>query len=158
MRRLLQGDVGSGKTVVAVFAIYAAITAGFQAALMVPTEILAQQHFTKVDELLRPLGVRVALLTGDIKELEKREIYRELADGTINVVIGTHALIQKDVHFKNLGLVIIDEQHRFGVNQRNTLIKRSCSRRISNDSNADSTYFSFNSIWRYGCFRDSSFT
>lgn len=124
MRRLLQGDVGSGKTVVAVFAIYAAITAGYQAALMVPTEILAQQHFDKVDELLRPLGVRVALLTGDTKDLEKKEIYRELADGTINVVIGTHALIQKDVNFKKLGLVIIDEQHRFGVNQRNTLIKK----------------------------------
>ncbi|WP_439755906.1 DEAD/DEAH box helicase, partial [Lactobacillus taiwanensis] len=124
MRRLLQGDVGSGKTVVAVFAVYAAITAGYQAALMVPTEILAQQHFAKVDELLRPLGVRVALLTGDTKDLEKKEIYRELADGTINVVIGTHALIQKDVHFKNLGLIIIDEQHRFGVNQRNTLITK----------------------------------
>ncbi len=124
MRRLLQGDVGSGKTVVAVFAIYAAVTAGYQAALMVPTEILAQQHFAKIDELLKPLGVRVALLTGDTKDLEKKEIYRELADGTINVVIGTHALIQKDVHFKNLGLVIIDEQHRFGVNQRNTLIKK----------------------------------
>ena len=124
MRRLLQGDVGSGKTVVAVFAIYAAVTAGYQAALMVPTEILAQQHFAKIDELLKPLGVRVALLTGDTKDLEKKEIYRELADGTINVVIGTHALIQKDVHFKDLGLVIIDEQHRFGVNQRNTLIKK----------------------------------
>lgn len=95
MRRLLQGDVGSGKTVVAVFAIYAAVTAGYQAALMVPTEILAQQHFAKIDELLKPLGVRVALLTGDTKDLEKKEIYRELADGTINVVIGTHALIQK---------------------------------------------------------------
>ena len=124
MRRLLQGDVGSGKTVVAVFAIYAAVTAGYQAALMVPTEILAQQHFAKIDELLKPLGVRVALLTGDTKDLEKKEIYHELADGTINVVIGTHALIQKDVHFKDLGLVIIDEQHRFGVNQRNTLIKK----------------------------------
>ena len=91
---------------------------------MVPTEILAQQHFAKIDELLKPLGVRVALLTGDTKDLEKKEIYHELADGTINVVIGTHALIQKDVHFKDLGLVIIDEQHRFGVNQRNTLIKK----------------------------------
>ena len=124
MRRLLQGDVGSGKTVVAVYAIFAAITAGYQAALMVPTEILAAQHFKKIDELLRPLGVRVALLTGNTKTLERREIYRELTDGTINVVIGTHALIQKNVIFKKLGLVIIDEQHRFGVGQRQALVNK----------------------------------
>lgn len=124
MRRLLQGDVGSGKTVVAVYAIFAAITAGYQAALMVPTEILATQHFKKIDELLRPLGVRVALLTGNTKTLERREIYRELTDGTINVVIGTHALIQDSVTFKKLGLVIIDEQHRFGVGQRQALINK----------------------------------
>ena len=101
MRRLLQGDVGSGKTIVAVYAIFAAISAGYQAALMVPTEILATQHFKKIDELLRPLGVRVALLTGNTKTLERREIYCELTDGTINVVIGTHALIQKNVIFKH---------------------------------------------------------
>lgn len=124
MRRLLQGDVGSGKTIVAVYAIFAAISAGYQAALMVPTEILATQHFKKIDELLRPLGVRVALLTGNTKTLERREIYRELTDGTINVVIGTHALIQKNVIFKKLGLVIIDEQHRFGVGQRQALINK----------------------------------
>lgn len=124
MRRLLQGDVGSGKTVVAVYAIFAAITAGYQAALMVPTEILATQHFKKIDELLRPLGVRVALLTGNTKTLERREIYRELTNGTINVVIGTHALIQDSVIFKKLGLVIIDEQHRFGVGQRQALINK----------------------------------
>ncbi|WEV70329.1 ATP-dependent DNA helicase RecG [Lactobacillus sp. ESL0785] len=124
MQRLLQGDVGSGKTVVAVYAIFAAVTAGFQAALMVPTEILAAQHFKKIDELLRPLGVRVALLTGTTKTLERREIYRELTDGTINVVIGTHALIQAKVIFKKLGLVIIDEQHRFGVGQRQALVNK----------------------------------
>lgn len=124
MRRLLQGDVGAGKTIVAVFAIYAVITAGYQAVLMVPTEILAQQHFDKINDLLGQLGVRVALLTGDTKELEKKEIYRELEDGTINVVIGTHALIQDKVKFKKLGLTIIDEQHRFGVNQRNKLISK----------------------------------
>lgn len=124
MRRLLQGDVGSGKTVVAVYAIYAAITAGYQAALMVPTEILATQHFHKIDELLRSLGVRTALLTGNTKTLERREIYKEITDGTINVVIGTHALIQKNVIFKKLGLVIIDEQHRFGVAQRQALINK----------------------------------
>lgn len=124
MKRLLQGDVGSGKTVVAVYAIFAAITAGYQAALMVPTEILATQHFNKIDNLLRPLGVRVALLTGNTKTLERREIYKELTDGTINVVIGTHALIQKNVIFNKLGLVIIDEQHRFGVGQRQALINK----------------------------------
>ena len=124
MQRLLQGDVGSGKTIVAVYAIFAAVTAGFQAALMVPTEILATQHFKKIDELLRPLGVRCALLTGSSKALERKEIYTELTDGTINVVIGTHALIQSNVIFKKLGLVIIDEQHRFGVNQRQSLINK----------------------------------
>ena len=124
MQRLLQGDVGSGKTIVAVYAIFSAVTAGFQAALMVPTEILATQHFKKIDELLRPLGVRCALLTGSTKALERKEIYTELTDGTINVVIGTHALIQSNVIFKKLGLVIIDEQHRFGVNQRQSLINK----------------------------------
>ncbi|GFZ27242.1 ATP-dependent DNA helicase RecG [Lactobacillus corticis] len=124
MRRLLQGDVGSGKTIVAVYAIFAAITAGYQAALMVPTEILASQHFQKIAALLQPLGVRVALLTGSTKTLEKRELYRELQNGMINVVVGTHALIQQDVVFKKLGLVIIDEQHRFGVAQRQKLINK----------------------------------
>ncbi|KRL63984.1 ATP-dependent DNA helicase RecG [Lactobacillus psittaci] len=124
MRRLLQGDVGSGKTVVAEFAIYAAITAGYQAALMVPTEILANQHFNKIANTLAQFGVRVALLTSSTKTMEKREIYRELTDGTLNVVIGTHALIQANVSFKKLGLVIIDEQHRFGVNQRQKLIAK----------------------------------
>ena len=124
MQRLLQGDVGSGKTIVAVYAIFAAITAGYQVALMVPTEILAVQHFKKIDELLKPLGVRCALLTGTTKTLERREIYHELTEGIINVVIGTHALIQPNVIFKKLGLVIIDEQHRFGVNQRQALINK----------------------------------
>ena len=124
MNRLLQGDVGSGKTIVAIYAMYAAVTAGFQAVLMVPTEILATQHFKKIDDLLRPFGVRTALLTGTTKTLERREIYRELTDGTINVVVGTHALIQPSVIFKNLGLVIIDEQHRFGVGQRQALINK----------------------------------
>ena len=124
MNRLLQGDVGSGKTIVAVYAIFAVITAGFQASLMVPTEILAAQHFKKITELLQPLGIRTALLTGTTKTLERREIYRELTDGTINVVVGTHALIQEKVIFKKLGLVIIDEQHRFGVSQRQALINK----------------------------------
>ncbi len=124
MQRLLQGDVGSGKTVVAVFAIYGAVTAGYQAALMVPTEILANQHYHKISAMLEDFGVRVALLTGSTKTMERREIYKELADGSINVVIGTHALIQEQVAFKKLGLVIIDEQHRFGVVQRLALINK----------------------------------
>lgn len=124
MRRLIQGDVGSGKTIVAVYAIFAAITAGYQTVLMVPTEILAMQHFNKIDNLLRPLGVRIALLTGNTKTLERREISKELSDGMINLVIGTHALIQPNIIFKKLGLVIIDEQHRFGVNQRQALINK----------------------------------
>ena len=93
MNRLLQGDVGSGKTIVAIYAMYAAVTAGFQAVLMVPTEILATQHFKKIDDLLRPFGVRTALLTGTTKTLERREIYRELTDGTINVIRVMHLIL-----------------------------------------------------------------
>ncbi|RHW50951.1 ATP-dependent DNA helicase RecG [Lactobacillus bombicola] len=124
MNRLLQGDVGSGKTIVAVYVMFAAVTAGYQVALMVPTEILATQHFKKIDELLSPFGIKTALLTGTTKTLERREIYKELADGTLNIVVGTHAIIQAKVIFKKLGLVIIDEQHRFGVSQRQTLINK----------------------------------
>ncbi|MBP1043444.1 ATP-dependent DNA helicase RecG [Vagococcus sp. BWB3-3] len=121
MHRLLQGDVGSGKTVVAAIVLYAAVTAGFQGALMVPTEILAEQHLESLVDLLEPFNVIVALLTGSTKTKERREILEQLADGRLDVVIGTHALIQKDVEFKRLGLVITDEQHRFGVNQRKIL-------------------------------------
>ncbi|MCH3904547.1 MAG: ATP-dependent DNA helicase RecG [Lactobacillus sp.] len=124
MRRLLEGDVGSGKTVVAVYAMYSAVTAGYQACLMAPTEILAHQHFEKVQQLLQPFGVRIALLTGSTSAKEKAEIQAELADGTINVVIGTHALIQPAIKFNRLGLAIIDEQHRFGVNQRRDLLAK----------------------------------
>lgn len=121
MQRLLQGDVGSGKTVVAAIALYAVMTAGFQGALMVPTEILAQQHMESLQQLFDPLEVRTALLTGSTKAKERREILAQLAAGEIDVIIGTHALIQPDVVFQHLGLVITDEQHRFGVNQRKIL-------------------------------------
>lgn len=124
MQRLLQGDVGSGKTVVAVIALYATVTAGFQGALMVPTEILAQQHMESIQQLYDPLEVRVALLTGSTKRKERREILEQLATGEIDIIIGTHALIQDDVIFHQLGLVITDEQHRFGVNQRQILRKK----------------------------------
>lgn len=121
MQRLLQGDVGSGKTVVAAIVLYAAMTAGFQGALMVPTEILAHQHLESLNQLFDPLEVRVAVLTGSTKTKERREILARLANGELDIIVGTHALIQKDVFFHNLGLVITDEQHRFGVNQRKIL-------------------------------------
>lgn len=121
MQRLLQGDVGSGKTVVAAIALYATVTAGFQGALMVPTEILAQQHMESLQQLFDVAEVRVALLTGSTKTKERREILADLVKGKIDVIVGTHALIQEGVDFANLGLVITDEQHRFGVNQRRVL-------------------------------------
>ncbi|WP_080146291.1 ATP-dependent DNA helicase RecG [Marinilactibacillus piezotolerans] len=121
MYRLLQGDVGSGKTVVAAAAIYAAWTAGIQSALMAPTEILATQHMESFSEMFNDLGLNVALLTGSTKAAQRREILQQLADGEVHAIIGTHALIQEDVVFSDLGLVITDEQHRFGVNQRKVL-------------------------------------
>lgn len=121
MQRLLQGDVGSGKTVVAAIALYATVTAGFQGALMVPTEILAQQHVESLSQLFDPNEVTVALLTGSTKAKDRRELLERLENGEIDIVVGTHALIQEGVAFQNLGLVITDEQHRFGVNQRKVL-------------------------------------
>ncbi|MFJ8519302.1 ATP-dependent DNA helicase RecG [Lysinibacillus xylanilyticus] len=121
MNRLLQGDVGSGKTVVAAICLYAAVTAGFQGALMAPTEILAEQHAENLMEWFEPFGVRVALLSGSTKAKERRVLLEELANGNIDILIGTHALIQPDVIFYKLGFVITDEQHRFGVEQRRIL-------------------------------------
>ena len=121
MNRLLQGDVGSGKTIVAAICLYAVITAGYQGALMAPTEILAEQHASSLDEWLAPIGVRIALLTGSTKTKARRAVLENLATGTIDLLIGTHALIQPDVVFNKLGLVITDEQHRFGVEQRRVL-------------------------------------
>lgn len=121
MNRLLQGDVGSGKTVVAAIGLYAAVTAGFQGALMAPTEILAEQHAENLYAWFEPIGVRVALLSGSTKAKARREILERLANGEIDILIGTHALIQPDVEFKQLGFVITDEQHRFGVEQRRIL-------------------------------------
>lgn len=123
MNRLLQGDVGSGKTVIAAIAMYAAVTAGFQAALMAPTEILAQQHAKKLSDLFQDFGVSVCLLTGTeaSKTKVKHDILERLANKEIDILVGTHALIQDPVIFKKLGLVVTDEQHRFGVNQRKAL-------------------------------------
>ena len=124
MNRLLQGDVGSGKTMVAVLTALIAIGNGFQACIMAPTEVLAQQHFKNIQKFLAPTGVRSALLTGSSKTSERREIHAGLEDGSIGIIVGTHALIEDNVVFRNLGLAIIDEQHRFGVEQRSKLWRK----------------------------------
>lgn len=121
MNRLLQGDVGSGKTVVAAITLYAAVTAGFQGALMAPTEILAEQHGDSLQAWFEAFGIRTALLSGSVKGKSRRLLLEELAQGHIDILIGTHALIQPEVIFKRLGFVITDEQHRFGVEQRRIL-------------------------------------
>ena len=124
MSRLVQGDVGSGKTLVALLSMLLAIDNGFQACLMAPTEILAKQHFATISELLEPMGLKVALLTGSSKTKARRELHADLQSGAIHILIGTHALIEDVVVFKNLGLVVIDEQHRFGVAQRGKMHKK----------------------------------
>ncbi len=121
MNRLLQGDVGSGKTIVALMTMLIAMDNGFQACLMAPTEILAQQHFYGLTELAQDLDVNIRLLTGSSKTAERKEIHSMLIDGTLDIIIGTHALLEDKVQFKNLGLAVIDEQHRFGVEQRSKL-------------------------------------
>src|SRR2546427_10950769 len=125
MRRLLQGDVGSGKTIVAFEASIIAMENGYQVALMAPTEILAQQHYFSARRILEGVGYRVVLLTGSLEDDRKREIRRHIAQGNAQLVIGTHALIERKVEFAKLGLVIVDEQHRFGVLQRFKLMKKS---------------------------------
>ncbi len=124
MNRLLQGDVGSGKTVVAAASLFAAVKAGHQGALMVPTEILAEQHMRSLTRLLEPWGVTVGLLTGSLTERQRRDVLASMRMGLTDIVVGTHALIQEDVDFRSLGLVVTDEQHRFGVNQRSILRRK----------------------------------
>lgn len=124
MRRLVQGDVGSGKTVIAMLALVKAVENGFQGAMMAPTEILARQHFESFSGSLEQLGIRVALLSGRLTKKQKQEMYDRLAAHEIDIVIGTHALIQEAVSFASLGLVVTDEQHRFGINQRAVLEKK----------------------------------
>ncbi len=128
MRRLLQGDVGSGKTVVSALAALQAIEAGYQVALMVPTEILSEQHFKKIEGWLTILGIKVERLTGSMGKKDRAFIRSNIKTGSAQIVVGTHALFQSDVVFKNLGLVIIDEQHRFGVKQRLALIDKGADR------------------------------
>ena len=125
MNRLLQGDVGSGKTMVAVLTALIAIGNGYQACIMAPTEVLAQQHFKNIQKFLAPTGVKSALLTGSSKTSERREVHAGLEDGSIGIIVGTHALLEDVVVFRNLGLAIIDEQHRFGVEQRSRLWRKS---------------------------------
>ncbi len=124
MNRLLQGDVGSGKTIVAFMSMLLALDNGFQACLMAPTEILANQHFTGLSELAKPLNINIKILTGSVKIKDRRIIHEELENGTLDILIGTHALLEDKVKFKNLGLAVIDEQHRFGVEQRSKLWKK----------------------------------
>jgi ATP-dependent DNA helicase RecG len=124
MNRLLQGDVGSGKTIVALMSVLLAIDNDFQACLMAPTEILATQHYNGILELVKDLNINVKLLTGSVKTAQRKVIHQDLEDGTLHLLIGTHAVLEDKVQFKNLGLAIIDEQHRFGVAQRSKLWKK----------------------------------
>ena len=124
MNRLLQGDVGSGKTLVALMTMLMAVDNGFQACIMAPTEILATQHFASLKEFLGDIGIKVALLTGSVTAKKREPIHEQLRNGELDILIGTHALIEDTVQFKNLGMVVIDEQHRFGVEQRSKLWKK----------------------------------
>ena len=126
MNRLIQGDVGSGKTIVAMLAIITCIAIGFQSAFMAPTEVLAKQHMEFVMELVEKyqMPIKPVLLTGSLTAKEKREIYKEISQNEANLVIGTHAIFQDKVEYANLGLVVTDEQHRFGVNQREKLVDK----------------------------------
>lgn len=121
MNRLLQGDVGSGKTIISIIILYANMLSGYQGALMVPTEILAHQHYETITKILKDFNVNIALLVGSLSKKDKDKIHNDLKEGKIDIVIGTHALIQEDVTYNNLGLVVTDEQHRFGVLQRTSL-------------------------------------
>ena len=141
MNRLIQGDVGSGKTIVAFLAMFAAMENGYQAALMAPTEILAEQHLRNARAIFAGTGYRVEMLIGSTKAAEKRKIYEALASGEINLIIGTHAIIQEGVKFDRLGLAVIDEQHRFGVLQRAQLSALGLNPDVlGDDRDADSAF------------------
>ncbi len=124
MSRLVQGDVGSGKTAVAEIALFKAVKSGYQGAMMAPTEILAKQHFAEMKRIFEPFGINVGFLGGNLTAAKRREVLAGLADGETDIIVGTHALVQPDVKFANVGLVITDEQHRFGVNQRRLLTEK----------------------------------
>src|SRR5690554_4766673 len=122
MNRLLQGEVGSGKTVVAAISLYAVITAGYQGAIMVPTEVLARQHYQTFKDLFKDTDVRIEMLISSVGTKEKKELLTKLVNHEIDIIVGTHALFQKNVEFANLGLVVTDEEHRFGVRQRVSIV------------------------------------
>src|SRR5690606_29539710 len=124
MNRMVQGDVGSGKTVVGVAAMLMAVDAGYQAAFMAPTEILTEQHHANLRRYLEPLGVEVRLLIGGQRKALRDEVLADVAEGRAHVVVGTHALIEDKVEFRNLGLAVVDEQHRFGVVQRAKMLRK----------------------------------
>ena len=124
MNRLLQGDVGSGKTVIALTAAYKAVKSGYQATIMAPTAILATQHLESFNEILKDTGIRCELLISGITKKKKEDILQRLANGEIDILIGTHAILEENVVFKNLGLVVTDEQHRFGVRQRSIIAQK----------------------------------
>ncbi|WP_028991063.1 ATP-dependent DNA helicase RecG [Thermacetogenium phaeum] len=127
MYRLVQGDVGCGKTIVAIYALLSVVAAGYQGALMAPTEILAEQHYLGINRIVSPLGVRVGLLTGSLSKKEREQNLAGLRSGEIDIIIGTHALLEREVAFRDLGLIVIDEQHRFGVQQRDLLLSKAAS-------------------------------
>jgi len=124
MNRLLQGDVGSGKTIVSIWAIVLCVQSGYQAALMAPTEILARQHYQTLNKILSPMGIKIGLITSSLKKKEKEKVIQDIKDHEFSIIVGTHSLIQDDVRFKKLGLIIVDEQHKFGVMQRVKLHKK----------------------------------
>ena len=124
MNRLVQGDVGSGKTIVALMVMLMAKDNGFQACLMAPTEILATQHYQSLEKMVNAVGMNMALLTGSTKTARRREIHEALESGELDILVGTHALLEDKVKYKNLGVAIIDEQHRFGVSQRSKMWKK----------------------------------
>ena len=152
MVRLLQGDVGCGKTIVALHAIAAAADGGYQTAIMAPTEILAEQHAITLRDYLAPLGIEIVVLTGSTADA--RGVRARIADGSAQVVVGTHALIQGSTQFHRLGLAVIDEQHRFGVMQRGTLAEKGWSGHSSDDRNADSAHVGDHRVRRHGHQRD----
>ncbi len=145
MNRLLQGDVGSGKTMVAVLTALIAIGNDYQACIMAPTEVLAQQHYANISKYLAPTGIHCELLTGSTTPANRKPIHEGLRDGSLKLIIGTHALLEDDVIFKNLGLAIIDEQHRFGVDQRSKLWAN------GDDGDSYSSHAGNDSLWRFGC-------
>ena len=154
MNRLLQGDVGSGKTIVAFICMLIAIDGGTQATMMAPTEILANQHYDGLKPFADSMGLEIALLTGSSKKKARNEIHEKLENGRLNVLIGTHALIEDKVKFQELGLAIVDEQHRFGVAQRSKLWQKNKStypHYAGHDSYTNTQNVSDDGLWRLGC-------